>query len=90
MYINDSIHIYLLCMIKIWVRWCNVGLIGIVRNLIQKSTWMDTPFLSIFPFRMSRASNNSKAAMKKQNMVNPLGFLSCTSMTFYFLQDKQG
>ena len=46
---------------------CYVELSGIVQNLIQKSKGMDTSFLSIFSFsRMSRASDNTKAAMKKQ------------------------
>ena len=41
-----------------------VGLMGIIRNLIQKSMGMDTPLLSIFFFfiGMSRASDNSKAS----------------------------
>ena len=43
-----------------------VGLSSIVPNLMQKSTEMDTPFLSIFSFRISRASDTTKAAMKKQ------------------------
>ena len=52
-----------------------VGLSGIVRNLIQKSTGWDHTFLSIFFFffffffsllGMSRAGVNTKDAMKKQ------------------------
>ena len=46
-----------------------VGLSGIVRNLIQKSTGWDHTFLSIFFLfflGMSRAGVNTKDAMKKQ------------------------
>ena len=54
--------------VGVHIRECGntlyLGLTGIVRNLIQKSTGMDTPFISILSSRMSRASDNSKDVMK--------------------------
>ena len=68
--------------INTYIRECDstlyVRLTGIVWDLIQKSTGMDTALLIIFSLGMSRASDNTK----EENTVNPLRFLSCRSMTF--------
>ena len=75
MYITITLYMYVynyyILYVCIYIGECStldVGLTGIVRNLIQKSTKMDAHLLSIsfFPFRMSKASDNTKAAMKKQ------------------------
>ena len=52
----------------VYIYMCSrdVGLTGIVRMLIQKSTGIVRKILSIVFFRMSKASNNTRAAMKKQ------------------------
>ena len=46
-----------------------VGLSGIVRNLIQKSTGCGYTLLSIFFLGMSRATDSTKGTMKKRNQL---------------------
>ena len=62
-----------------------VGLSGIVRNLIQKSTGMGS--------RMSRASDNTKDAMKKKiwriHSVS-LMYIHDLLVFLHFFQDEQG
>ena len=72
MYVCVSMYVcmYYVCM-YVCIRECRstlfVGLMGIVRTLIQKSRDGHVPFkhLSFF-LKMSKASDNTKAAMKKQ------------------------
>ena len=64
-------------LIFLYIRECGstlyVGLMGIVRMLIQKSTWMVPPFLRLFFLRLKRASADMD---ELANAVNPLHFNS--------------